>query len=47
MKENNPKLMFPLRTLLQGRVKVAWVLIFVYLCLNIFVVHFKMLKSEI
>lgn len=45
MKDNNPKLMFPLVTLFQGRIKVAWVLIFAFLCLNIFVLLFKMLVT--
>lgn len=36
MKEKNLKLTFPLVTLIQGRIKVAWVLIFAFLHLNSF-----------
>lgn len=45
MKENEPKLTFPLVTLLEGRVKVAGVLIFTFQCINTFELLFKKLVT--
>lgn len=42
MKEKNPKLTFPLKTLIQGRIKETWMLIFAFLHLNNFGLLSKM-----